>query len=265
MKPLISVSLPSLDPSAESIMRILKHSFGPDAVQVIVVGPKEPPILDHTSLWGVRWVEETEPRGIAAAHRVALDYAEGQFIVAFADDHAFMPSWDLQAAEAFWVQETRCVARPFCLGLRGAHSAHVGTEFGIYYPYFPMMRTVAAREIGWFSADYRSGFSDSDLAMRVWAAGGRCEWTDQGLLYPLPADKAKVVAPGHRPEANYTDQDMALFLARWAGRYGAGWDTSRIDGFNVDLRPEQNPQLVQHNSIHFNDAPGFFGRLQRMT
>lgn len=255
----ISVTLPSIYPEAlaAALDNISSRSRG--QIEVIVVGPFDP------SVAGVKWIHEARVSGCAAAHWLGATAATGDFLVPFADDHEFVDGWDEIAVENFQRREKQD-GRRFCLGLRGAHSGHVGTEFGIYYPYFPMMRRHDVEAVGgWITPGYRAGFGDSDLAMRVWSCGGRCEWSDIGLIYPSRADRRKLTdATDRRPAANYTDADMALFLSRWAPIYGAGWDTSRIDGFNIDVRPEENTDLASGNTFFFN-SPDFAERVRRMA
>lgn len=249
----ISITLPSIYPDAlHQTIDIIRKMSKVDN-EILVVSPFDPSPCDpwHSGVW----IVESEPRGIAFAHARAAAFATGDFIIPFADDHRFVEGWDEIAISNFMRQERD---QAFALGLRCSHSGHVGTEFGIYYPYFPMMRLEAMRKVGgWITGDYQRGFGDSDLAMRVWAAGGRCEWSDIGLLWPSPDDKRKPPGPA------YTEADMALFLSRWAPRYGGGWDTSRIELFNIDLDPGQNQDLVDGNTVFYND-PSFLQRVTRM-
>jgi hypothetical protein len=100
--------------------------------------------------------------------------------------------------------------------------------------------------------------------MRIWSRGGRCEWSDLGLLSPAPADQRKISDDGRRPAAAYTDADLKLFVSRWAPTFGQGWNTSSIDGFNVDLRPDANARLCDGSTIYRNE-PGFMSQVQRMA
>ncbi len=257
---MISITLPSLHPEAlaAALANLAATTRGP--YEVLVVSPFEP--------WGVpsntvfRWFREENPAGCAAAHAVAARHAQGDLVFAFADDHEMVDGWDLQALVEF---DNRCPydRTPFCLGLRGAHSGHVGTNWGVYYPYFPIMARAPARRLGWIGNDYHLGFGDSDLAMRVWASGGRCEWTDAGLIRPTPSDKRK----GDEDAALYAQADLDLFVGRWWPRFGAPsmWPTPRtLRDFNLDLRPEDNLDLVEGNTIYRN-YPGFLQAATRMA
>lgn len=257
---MISITLPSLYPEALSgaLANLAETTRTP--YEVIIVSPFEPQR-------GTAWVADDAMRGCAYAHAAAAKVAHGDYLVPFADDHRFVPGWDEVAVEEFEYRSRDVThsGAPFALGLRGHHSNHVGTNFGIYYPYFPMMRREHVEKVGWIGGDYQHGFGDSDLAMRVWDAGGRCEWSEAGLLFPSPDDKRKGSDEGHRAEAAYTDKDLQTFLDRWAPKYGKGWTCQPgIDQFNVDLRPEHNGHLCEGNTIYANQ-PDFMSRVVRMS
>lgn len=268
---MISITLPSIYPAAltRTLRNIEATTRGP--YEVIVVSQEPPSFAPLT----VCWLQEYQPRGCAYAHSRAAAHAIGDYLVPFADDHEFVAGWDEIVMRNF----TRRAPpdRPFALGLRGAHSGHVGTNFGLYYPYFPMMRRADVRNLGWINPDYEAGFGDSDLAMRVWHAGGRCEWSDEGLLRPTQEDKRKeieapAISESRRPAAAYTEADLALFSDRWGSIYGVGWPPNvppeyrpwKIDEFNVDILPEENAALCSGNTVIHND-PAFLGIVTRMT
>jgi hypothetical protein len=202
------------------------------------------------------WIHEPERKGCSAAHTAAFNKAQGEFITAWADDHDYVNGWDEIVLDDFHEREQ--VFRksggqgPFELGLRHVSPKHLGTEFGIYYPYFPFMRTEDVRRVGgWLSSDYWGGFSDSDLALRVWSAAGRCEWSKQSVIVPH-RDNFDRISAGDG--AMWTSADMVLFLRRWGLKYGAGWDMGMLRNFNIDLVPESYPEVVDSTgrSIFFN-------------
>ncbi len=246
--PLISITLPSIHPEAldRALRNVRDATRSPH--EVIVVSPFKPP-----DIGSVTWVPETKSTGCNAAHMAAMRAATGAFITGWVDDHYYVDGWDVLALADFRDREAAfhvmSPGSPFELGLRHINPTHLGTEFGMYYPYFPFMRMAAVREVGWLTDEYWTGFADSDLAMRVWDAGGRCEWTSEGIIIVHPDDQRKNMAD---TVANYDiiDQahcrpdDMALFIRRWAPKYGHGWDVSHLRGFNVDVTPERFPQFV---------------------
>ena len=190
----ISITIPSLYPDALGRTMDNIEDVTTGDYEVIVVSPF------RFERENVVWVEETERKGCAAAHHIAAKAATGDFLVAFADDHVFVDGWDAVAIENFRRRESVFLQRgghssfepaPFCLGLRHTYPQHVGTEFGITYPYFPLLRRSAVDRVGWIGPDYRSGFGDSDLGMRVWEAGGRVEFSEEGLIVVTSDDGRK--------------------------------------------------------------------------
>jgi hypothetical protein len=247
----ISLTLPSLFPAAcHRALNNLRDATR-SRYEVILVSPFEPP-LGHPEVW---WIKEEpdQATGCNAGHARAWACLTGDFVLPWVDDHLLTDGWDVAVLRQYDRREALfhrvAPGAPFALGLRHCWPRHVGTEFGIYYPYFPFTRRSNLERVGWFDPAYRKGFADSDLALRIWSAGGRCEWTETSQLVVHHDDdrKAGVV---------FTDADMALFLSRWASRYGKGWDTSQIRGFNMDVVPEDFPALVDSNTFHRND-PSF--------
>lgn len=228
MAPKISITLPSIYPTA--LARTLRNIR--DATrcehEIIVVSPFNPP----DARWPrsmIKWIKDPNNNtGPNAAHELAFKEATGEFVVAMCDDHLFVDGHDVIALKDFAEKEAAHPNKALLFGLRQVYPEQVGTVFGLYYPYFPMMRTKTARALGWFTADYRRGFADCDLAMRVWDAGGICEWSKVGLISVHDDDRRKgdieACAPG----------DMETFLARWAPRYGVGWKTDTLRDFNRD-------------------------------
>jgi hypothetical protein len=252
----ISITLPSLYPDA--LMRTLQNiqATTKQAHEIIVVSPFDPMVANS-----VVWIKEAQPIGCNAAHMAAMGMVGGEFVTGWVDDHVYLDDWSDIVVEDFLEREAlfhaKCPGMPFVLGLRHIDPAHVGTEFGIYYPYFPFMRTSTARSFGWFTDEYRVGFADSDLAMRIWSAGGRCEWTCQGLIMHLPDDGQKHKDAASWPGldgAHCVPGDMSLFLAKWASKYGVGWDISHLRGFNIDVTPERFPQFMDETkrTIYYN-------------
>lgn len=252
MSPRISITLPSLYPDA--LARALQNidDATRNEVEVIVVSPFEF-TLRSLDCGPVRWIKESKSTGCNAAHMAAIGVAQGEFVTAWVDDHFYADGWDVLALADFEDRERKFhtiggADKPYELGLRHVWPTHVGTEFGIYYPYFPFMRRDDVVRVGWLTDEYRQGFADSDLAMRVWAAGGRCEWSAQSLVC-VHADDAR------KNGVVFAPQDMVLFIERWAPAYGKGWDISHLRGFNNDITPERFPQFVDKSgrSIYFNN------------
>ena len=166
----ISITLPSiyeltLGRAIENIRATTRNEY-----EVVVVSPF--PVRGH----GVVWVEETERRGCAFAHNVAVCHATGDFITAFADDWLYLDGWDERILPEFLDRETRWGSN-YLMGLRYDHPNLDRDRIGITDANFPFMRRENLDRYGWIGPDYKLGFGDIDLSMRVWSSGGRCEFS----------------------------------------------------------------------------------------
>ena len=221
MKPRVTVILPSIYPDAcsRALRNIRDATRGPH--EVILVSPFPPPV----EIVNLQWLEETVPAGSPAAQARAVTQATGRYVTACSDDHLYVDGWDSLAVNDF---ESRGPdSKLLCLGLRQL-GACIGTAFGVYYPYFPFMRRSDTKAVGWYDPAYRAIFGDVDLGLRVWASGGRCEWSAQELLVPTPEDAERRGA--------YPDEDMRLCIEKWHRQFGGPkWDTSHLRGFNIDV------------------------------
>lgn len=222
---MISITLPSIYPDAleRTLTNIRDTTKTPH--EIIVVSSFEPPKIAGLNA-DLVWVQETVAAGCNAAHGTAAKYAKGHYITAWVDDHTYVDGWDEIAIDDFEFRE-RMSGWPFLLGLRQVGPPFAGTVFGIYYAYFPFMRTYWANKLGWFSNAYFQDFADVSLSFKVWAAKGTVEWSKEGLITPHHDDKRKT--------GRVTNQkDMDTFIHIWKPMYGNGWDTSHLRGFNVD-------------------------------
>lgn len=241
---MISLTLPSLDQAAirRTFDNIAKTTIG--AFEIVVVSPHpEPDWLTKDSDWlanncDVIWVREKEQRGCNAAHAEAIKHATGEYVVAWVEDHLFINAWDEVVLKQFCAMEDAMellIDRAILMGLTHVIDPKVGTVFGKYYPYFPMMRRIDADVLGWLSGDYRRGFGDCDLAMRVYANGGLVVPCSTPVVVKHPDDDRKLgdLLEG---EARSLQSDMDLFVERWKPMFGKGWNTSHLRDFNVDMK-----------------------------
>lgn len=252
MRPVISITLPTIYPAAlpRTLDNIENATRCP--YQVIVVSPF--PVTRGVRGGTLCWIRDEAMTGCNAAHQAAARAAMGEFVTGWVDDHLYVDGWDAIALRDHERREAAFHAlpgksgKPFLLGLRHVWPTHVGTEFGMYYPYFPFARRSTVERVGWLTDEYRTGFADSDLAMRVWDAGGRCEWTSEGVIVVHDDD-------GRKNGAIFKPADLELFVRRWSPRYGRGWDTSHLRGFNNDVTPERFAEFVDDTglSINYND------------
>ena len=252
----ISITVPSIYPDAcERALNNLRDATRGD-YEVILISPFEPP---GGARKNVVWLREdpATASGCNAGHALALKYFTGDFVVPWVDDHLIADGWDTTLVRYYEERENRFhkkhAGKPFSVGLRHAWPHHVGTEFGIYYPYFPFQRRSYLDAVGWFDPAYKKGFADSDLALRIWSAGGRCEWSDKAYIVVHHDDNRK-------DGVVFDPRDMELFVERWAPVYGQGWQTGHIRDFNMDVVPEDFTGLVSDNTFHQN-CPSFRDRV----
>jgi hypothetical protein len=129
----------------------------------------------------------------------------------------------------------------------------VGTVFGIYYANFPFVRRAVLDRIGgYYHPGYQAHFADPDLSLRIWAAGGRCEFSEKPLMIAEPEVGPLRDRHGQTRRLISRPQDMALFLSRWKDKYGRDWDTSYVYNFVLDLTPTMQLALARDNTVYVN-------------
>lgn len=244
----ISITLPSIYPDSarRAIDNINERSCF--AHEILVVSDFE------ATGDNVVWIKETERKGVAHAQHVAAQHATGDYVTAFADDYEYVPNWDAQILADFTSREGE--REPFVMGVRYGLKL-IGTCFGLYYPNFPFMRRSVIKEIGYISPDYVRGFGDCDLGMRVWAAGGVCEFSQAELMFPIMGDFGKTLDDVRKAGALCTDDDRNLFVSRWSNRFGKGWDTRTLRGFNLDVDTDFYAYLLKDNRTICMNEPSF--------
>jgi glycosyltransferase involved in cell wall biosynthesis len=220
----LTITLPSINEHAlkRALENIQDTTSG--GYEVVVVSSTEPPAIGNIATH----IKDTILAGANAGHAQALGAARGDFIFPWVDDHVFAHGWDETLFEEFFEREKE--HQFLVMGARNA--PHVGTVFGIYYPYFPLMRREYALRTGWFDPAYRCGFADADLGLRVWRDGGRCEWSSKIIIQPHQDDSKKGTEP------HTTDADTHLFVSRWSSTFGVTWPVERVRDFNRDIVPE---------------------------
>jgi GT2 family glycosyltransferase len=237
---MISVTLPSLYPEVlvTCLDNLLWAARGD--IEVIVVAP-----FDAGSInWRfakpgsiVVWVREHERRGIAAAHAVAAEHATGDYLFPWADDHLMMDGWDEAAVAEH--EEGRKRASVFSLGMRAvAPHDKVELMFGKYVPCWPLMLRRDVEKVGgWLNGGFRAGYSDADLGLRVWEAGGRCEWSKVRPVRPTQNN----VRPGQWQAGALADAlraDLDLLCSRHE-EVARGWPTHDASLCNVSINPKE--------------------------
>jgi hypothetical protein len=235
---MISISLPSIHPAA--LKRTLDNLEATTRCpyEIIVVAPEL--TADTMARAHVVWVKDESMGGCNAGHAQALTMATGDFILAWVDDHLMVDGWDeIALRDLADCRERSSLDLPYMVGLRQTtEPPQVGTVFGMYYPYFPIMPNRQARNGLWFDPIYRRGFGDADLALRVWYRGGRAEWSSRPVVIVHPDDERK-------GSDLTTEADMAEFIDRWAPKFGKGWPTATLRDFNIDANISTLPREVR--------------------
>jgi hypothetical protein len=200
----------------------------------------------------VRWVKEAEAKGTVYAYDTAYRHSTGDYIFGFNDDSILQPGW-LGHVLAF-IAAREQLFFPYSCGLHTVPGG-VGTLFGLYYPYyhFTGRRSVEAAG-GWIRPIFRAHFGDGDLAMRIWAAGGRCEVCRDALIAPVERrESLPESAVRNRQDVIY--RDVQTFLGEWGERFGQGWGPKLRD-FNIDISAAcQKYFMADHTIMH--NAPEF--------
>lgn len=240
----ISFSLPTLFPNLlQATLQTLYRNLptnGALEYEILIVSP-----FQVTGPY-IRWIPEDKPRGNSYAHQQAYLHATGDILIALSDDFFFQEPF-LEAAVAKVIEGEKSHF-PYACGL---FSSLVGTTFGIYYPYFPVMSRRSIEAIGgYYSPEYIAHFADCDLALRVWASGGRCELCMDAHIYGLERTEA-LPESTHRSLAKA--QDMETFIAKWKPFYGIGWKCDDLRDFNLDILPVMLPTFMKNDTIYLNN------------
>jgi len=229
----ISFVLPSIFPTlvAGAIEAATAEAAGLDH-EIVVVSPFE--IAGKQ----VRWIKEENPRGSIAACNLGFAAATGDVLVLLADDNRLDPGAlglalaHLQAREA----DAPLLMVGFPLGVRGVVA--VGSVYGRYYPYFFMLRRATLAAVGGgFDEGYVKYHADPDLGLRIWAAGGRCEFAP-GAIIRAVADRG---GAGQAPDKSRgsAESDFARFTQIWGPSY-PGWGTAQ-NIVNLDISTDLLP------------------------
>ena len=243
----LSLTLPTLFPGpAMRVIENVRATVRDIDYEIIVVGPFEVTGPD------IQWVREETPRGSAAASATAYEHSTGDVICPIADDAEFKPGWAEEGVGALVKFER---GRPYAAGI-GQTNQIVGTVFGIYYPFFPMVRRSTLDAVGgFFSPRYKHHFTDADLAFRIWSVGGACGFTERDYIEIKPRDVGDSVKAAERLDASRNEslrRDMDAFLGLWGARYGKGWKTDDLRDFNIDVDPIFRMFVADENTIYVN-------------
>lgn len=236
----ISITLPSIYPEAlgRCLDSVAANTHGP--YEVIVASPFP---VDRPN---VIWVQESERRGCNHAQNIAGQHVTGDLVMGFSDDYLCVAGWDTRVKADFLEREA-IHGGNYVMAVR-YDAQWVGTTFGMLYANFPLTRRKNLARYGWYDGTFRAGFGDCDLSMRFWDGGGVCEFSREILLLGTPDDARKA-------GVLLQDGDLERFVARWAPKFGAGWNTGTLRDFNIDVVPERAPQILRDRTVNVFKNP----------
>jgi glycosyltransferase involved in cell wall biosynthesis len=224
MPPTFSIVLPTLRPKllALTLHSIHRNSVGHD-YEVVVVSPFD------ASGDRVRWSPERIVGGPIAAHAQGVGDSRGDILITMTDDTIALPGWldtieqRIATGERTWV--------PFCLGLNRINSPAVGTVFGRYYAYFPIMSRRSVDALGgmyggMYDTAYRGNWADPDLGLRIWASGGRVEFCAEArtMASTLQRYFPEAEHKNTRPQVRFE-----MFFERWGHLAGDTFSRRLVD------------------------------------
>lgn len=258
MTPRVSIILPSihLDACRRALENIVETTRG--SYEVVLVSPLSlghivggPDRLSYKLRKDKLWIKNVgDADGPIKTQTLGIQHATGEFVVAHSDDFRYEPGWDDDLVddyvdrESIWSQR---VGQPAML-VMGARFDLIGTVFGVYYANFPFVRRSTVDQLGWYDPAYDRGFGDCDLSLRAWSMGSAVEFSKRRVLRATMDDRRKG-AKLHGPA------DVELFLSRWKEKAGLAWDTSSLDGFNVNLVPDD--RVLESRTFMCNDPNAF--------
>lgn len=212
----LSLTLPTLFPGpAARIIENVRATVRDLDYEIVVVGPFE------VSGPNIRWVREETPRGSAVASATAYEHATGDVICPLTDDIELGDGWAAEGLQALLKFER---GRPYAIGI-GQTNQIVGTVFGIYYPFFPMVRRATLDLVGgFFSPEYKHSFTDADFAFRIWSAGAPAATPNAGTSRGRPARPA----PRRQPTISKRPGSRRPSRIRIVSSVCGGRDTGRV-------------------------------------
>jgi len=162
----------------------------------------------------IKWIKEESPRGASAAQVAAYEASSGDVIVAMSDDVAPTPGWLDGLEREIAEKESRYF--PYAGGVHWCTAQSLGAVYGFYYPYFPAISRKSLEAIGgYFSCEYYYAFCDTDLGLRIWDHGGRCEPMPHRMIYRT---RAEVEERHSIHKTTKFEHDAKVFMDKWHER-----------------------------------------------
>lgn len=190
--------------------------------ELLIVSPFDPGRADAT------WVPETRPRGSIAAANTGFAAARGEIVALVSDDTRLTPGALVQAVKRLDGLPGGMAGFPRVIG----GEPYIGTVFGHYYAYYFAIARATLDRVGRFDEGYRKHYADPDLAMRIWASGGRCEFVRDAAI----VDVASRGGAGEAPDKALGSRaaDFARFAGLWAKHFDPAWGVEETD-INLDI------------------------------
>jgi hypothetical protein len=190
--------------------------------EIVVVSPFDPGRAD------VRWVPETAPRGSIAAANTGFAAAQGDVVALVSDDTRLTPGALVAAIAKLDTLPGGMAGFPRVVGGEN----YIGTVFGHFYPYYFAVARDTLTRVGRFDEGYRKHYADPDLALRIWASGGRCEILRDTAIVDVPSRGQAGEAPDK--SLGSREADFARFFGLWGKHFDAVWGVEEA-GINLDL------------------------------
>jgi len=198
------------------------------------------------------WVKEDTPKGTVQAYDTAYRHSRGAYVFGFNDDSVLQPGW--LANVLSFITRREALFFPYSCGLHTTPGG-VGTLFGLYYPYYHFTGRKSIEAVGgWIRPMFKNHFGDGDLAMRIWAAGGRNELCADARISPV-SRRESLPESVTRNRRDVIYRDIQTFLGEWGARFGKGWGTNLRD-FNIDISAECQKYFMRDHTIMHN-SPEF--------
>ncbi len=199
-----------------------KAAAGGIPLEIVVVSPFDPARRD------VRWVREPGPRGSIAAANTGFAAAQGDVVALVSDDTRLSPGALVAALDKLETLPGGMVGFPRVVGGEN----YIGTVFGHFYPYYFAVRRADLDRVGRFDEGYRKHYADPDLALKIWASGGRCEILRDAAIVDIPARGNAGEAPDKALGSRAAD--FARFAGLWSKHFDTSWGAEEA-GINLDL------------------------------
>ena len=259
----ISVIMPTLTSVLAdcALKSMIAHSQNID-LEIVVVS--------SFSVFGEKIVHvpETEQKGNCHANKLGFEAASGDIITVMSEEHLVLPGWLDRIEETLLRKEQNHF--PFLGGLHRPAAPFFGTAYGLYYPYFPVATRRSIEAVarahgddgGWFSSDYISGFGDVDIAMRFWAAGGRCELMPGNHLYKNKTVTHENISPY---KGATLERDFQVFMNKYHERFGSAFNRDREQiSVNVSLELLEDSSFTYGRPLVEYVEMGFAGHGRRV-